>query len=111
MSPPRKCRCRPSGGPSRPMGTRPMWRPSGRLREIVGVPLIVFAVLLAAALASCSVQDPTLSHATFNLVRTLLGLPGAIAADLMMQLLGLGALAIVLPIAVRGWRMASHRPL
>src|SRR6202166_4458551 len=80
-----------------------------RLREIVGVALIVAAILLVAALASWSVQDPSLSHATVNPVRNLIGLPGAIMADLMMQLLGLGALAFVLPIAVWGWRLASHR--
>jgi DNA segregation ATPase FtsK/SpoIIIE, S-DNA-T family len=82
-----------------------------RLREIAGVALIVAATLLTASLASWSVQDPSLSHATVNPVRNLLGLPGAITADLMMQLLGLGALALVLPIAVWGWRLASHRAL
>jgi S-DNA-T family DNA segregation ATPase FtsK/SpoIIIE len=90
-------------------GLRDMLR--RRLREMIGVALIAAAMLLAAALASWSVQDPSLSHATVNPVRNLLGLPGAIAADLLMQLLGLGALAIVLPIAVWGWRLASHRPL
>jgi len=82
-----------------------------RLREIAGVALIVSATLLTASLASWSVQDPSLSHATVNPVRNLLGLPGAITADLMMQLLGLGALALVLPIAVWGWRLTSHRAL
>ena len=82
-----------------------------RLREIVGIALIVSAILLTAALASWSVQDPSLSHATVNPVRNLLGLPGAITADLMMQLLGLGVLALVLPIAIWGWRLASHRAL
>jgi S-DNA-T family DNA segregation ATPase FtsK/SpoIIIE len=82
-----------------------------RLREMLGIVLVVAAILLAAALASWSVQDPSLSHATVNPVRNLLGLPGAIMADLMMQLLGLGALALVLPIAAWGWRLASHRAL
>jgi S-DNA-T family DNA segregation ATPase FtsK/SpoIIIE len=82
-----------------------------RLREIAGVTLVLAAILLGAALGSWSVQDPSLSHATVNPVRNLLGLPGAITADLMMQLLGLGALALVLPIAVWGWRLASHRAL
>jgi S-DNA-T family DNA segregation ATPase FtsK/SpoIIIE len=90
-------------------GLRDMLR--RRLREIAGLALVVTAMLLAAALASWSVQDPSLSHATVNPVRNLLGFPGAITADLMMQLLGLGALALVLPIAVWGWRLASHRPL
>src|ERR1700688_1099682 len=82
-----------------------------RLREIAGLALIATAILLAVALASWSVQDPSLSHATVNPVRNRLGLPGAITADLMMQLLGLGALALALPIAVWGWRLASHRRL
>ena len=33
-----------------------------RLRELVGAALIAGAVLLTAALASWSVQDPSLSH-------------------------------------------------
>ena len=82
-----------------------------RLRETAGIGLLVAAALLAAALASWSVQDPSLSHATVNPVRNLIGLPGAVMADLMMQLLGLGALALVLPIAVWGWRLVSHRKL
>jgi S-DNA-T family DNA segregation ATPase FtsK/SpoIIIE len=82
-----------------------------RLREIVGLAFIVSALLLGAALATWSVQDPSLSHATVNPVKNLLGFPGAVTADLLMQLLGLGALALVLPIAVWGWRFVSHRPL
>src|SRR5260370_29150153 len=82
-----------------------------RLREIVGLALIVAATLLGASLASWSVQDPSLSHATVNPVRNLLGLPGAITADLMMQLLGLGALALGLPIPFCGWRLAIHPAL
>src|SRR5580700_10993284 len=90
-------------------GLRDMLR--RRLHEMLGIGLAVAAMLLVAALASWSVQDPSLSHATVNPVRNLLGLPGAIVADLMMQLMGLGALALVLPIAVWGWRLASHRRL
>jgi DNA segregation ATPase FtsK/SpoIIIE, S-DNA-T family len=82
-----------------------------RVREIGGVALIVLAVALAAALGSWSVQDPSLSHATSAPVRNLLGVPGAIAADLLMQLVGVAALALVLPIAVWGWRLVTHRPL
>jgi hypothetical protein len=37
-----------------------------------------------------------LSHATVNPVRNLLGLPGAITADLMMQLFGLASTVLVL---------------
>jgi S-DNA-T family DNA segregation ATPase FtsK/SpoIIIE len=82
-----------------------------RLCEIGGVALIVVATALAAALGSWSVQDPSLSHATSAPVRNLLGVPGAIAADLLMQLIGVGALALILPVAVWGWRLITHRPL
>jgi len=82
-----------------------------RLRETGGIALISLAMMAALALATWSVQDPSLSHATNAPVRNLLGRPGAIAADLMMQLLGLGAVALLLPIAVWGYRLLGHRPL
>ena len=82
-----------------------------RLREAGGIALISLAMMAALALATWSVQDPSLSHATDAPVHNLLGRPGAVAADLMMQLLGLGALALLLPIAVWGYRLLGHRPL
>jgi DNA segregation ATPase FtsK/SpoIIIE, S-DNA-T family len=82
-----------------------------RLREVGGLALISLAIIAALALATWSVHDPSLSHATDAPVHNLLGLPGAIAADLMMQLLGLGSLALLLPIAVWGYRLLGHRPL
>jgi S-DNA-T family DNA segregation ATPase FtsK/SpoIIIE len=82
-----------------------------RMREMTGLVLIVAAVLMVAALASWSVLDPSLSHATKAPVRNLLGLPGSIVADLMMQLFGIASVAIVVPMAVWGWRLFSHRPL
>jgi DNA segregation ATPase FtsK/SpoIIIE, S-DNA-T family len=82
-----------------------------RLCEIGGIALIVVAGGLAAALGSWSVQDPSLSHATSAPVRNLLGVPGAIASDLLMQLLGVSALALILPVAVWGWRLITHRPI
>ncbi len=56
-----------------------------------------------------SVQDPSLSHATSRAIRNVVGYPGAIGADLLMQILGLGAIMLILPIAVWGWRMLTHR--
>ena len=82
-----------------------------RLRELGGLALISLACWRRSALATWSVKDPSLSHATDAPVRNLLGAPGAIAADLTMQLLGLGSLALLLPIAVWGWRLLGHRPL
>src|ERR1700759_3229481 len=82
-----------------------------RLREVGGIALLALAMMAALALATWSVQDPSLSHATDTPVHNLLGSPGAIAADLMMQLFGLGSLALLLPIAVWGYRLLGHRAL
>src|SRR5215471_16524830 len=82
-----------------------------RLRELGGLALIGVAIMLAMALATWSVQDPSLSHATNKPVHNVLGHYGAIVADLLMQLFGVASLAIMLPIALWGWRLASHRPM
>ncbi len=82
-----------------------------RLREVIGIALISIAMMAGLSLATWSVQDPSLSHATDASVHNLLGVPGAIAADLMMQLLGLGSLALLLPVAIWGYRLLSHRRL
>src|SRR5215471_10993106 len=82
-----------------------------RLRELIGFLLIVLAGLMVAALATWSVLDPSLSHATKAPIRNILGAPGAVVADLLMQLLGFAAIVLVAPIATWGWRLATHRSL
>ena len=81
-----------------------------RLRELTGVGLIGLSGATAAALMTWSVQDPSLSHATSRAIHNVLGYPGAIGADLLMQILGLGAIMLILPLAIWGWRMLTHRP-
>jgi DNA segregation ATPase FtsK/SpoIIIE, S-DNA-T family len=81
-----------------------------RICEVGGLALIGLAAVIAVALATWSVQDPSLSHATDAPVRNLLGTPGAIGADLLMQLFGLASTVLVLPVSVWGWRIATHRP-
>jgi DNA segregation ATPase FtsK/SpoIIIE, S-DNA-T family len=82
-----------------------------RLSELTGLCLIALAVLGAIALATWSVQDPSLSHATQKPIHNLLGYPGAIFSDLAMQLLGLAAILILVPEALLGWRLLAHRPV
>src|SRR5215212_9354150 len=82
-----------------------------RMHEIVGVVLLAIAGIAAIALATWSVQDPSLSNATNAPARNMLGLPGAICADLMMQLLGIATIALLFPLATWGWRLLTHRPL
>ena len=71
-----------------------------RIRELIGLALITLALLAAIALSTWSVQDPSLSHATKAPVNNLLGAAGAIVADLLMQLFGLAAVAIVVPMGL-----------
>ena len=81
-----------------------------RLRELMGLVLLVASGVASAGLMTWSVQDPSLSHATARTIRNVLGYPGAIGADLAMQIIGLGTIMLLLPIAVWGWRMLTHRP-
>jgi S-DNA-T family DNA segregation ATPase FtsK/SpoIIIE len=82
-----------------------------RVGEIGGIALLALAVLLALALATWSIHDPSFTHATKAPARNLLGLPGAIASDLLMQLVGLASVALLIPLAVWGWRLLRHRPV
>jgi S-DNA-T family DNA segregation ATPase FtsK/SpoIIIE len=82
-----------------------------RLSELAGLALITCALLGVIALATWSVQDPSLSHATQKPINNLLGFPGAIFSDLAMQLLGLASVLLLLPEALMGFRLLSHRPL
>ena len=82
-----------------------------RLSELAGLALISLAVLGAIALATWSIQDPSLSHATQKSIHNLLGFPGAIFADLAMQLLGLASILLLVPELLLGWRLLSHKPV
>ncbi|MGY8680803.1 DNA translocase FtsK [Bradyrhizobium sp. UFLA05-153] len=81
-----------------------------RVRELTGLGLVALSGVAATALMTWSVQDPSLSHATSRPIRNILGYAGAIGADLAMQILGLGAIMLILTVAVWGWRMMTHRP-
>src|SRR6201991_4769197 len=80
-----------------------------RLRELAGLGLLALSGGAAASLATWSVQDPSFSHATSRPIHNLAGYTGAISADLLMQILGLGSIMLILPVAVWGWRMLTHR--
>ena len=67
--------------------------------ELAGLVLIAATAGIALALCSWSVEDPSLNHAAPGPVRNLLGAPGAVAADLIMQLFGVAAIAFLAPVA------------
>ncbi|TGD96652.1 DNA translocase FtsK 4TM domain-containing protein, partial [Methylobacterium nonmethylotrophicum] len=82
-----------------------------RATEVTGLALLVGAACFTVALATWSIDDPSLNHATSRAARNLLGFGGAVVSDLGMQLLGLGALAFALPPAVWGMRLLRTHTL
>ena len=82
-----------------------------RLAEFAGFALVAAGALLAAALATFSPGDPSLSNANDLRPANLLGLPGAIAADLMLQTLGIAAALLPVSLAAWGWRLMRARNL
>ena len=79
--------------------------------EVAGLGLIGATAGIAMALASWSVTDPSFNHAAPGPVHNLLGAPGAIAADLIMQMLGVSAIAFLAPVSLWGWRLIFARRL
>jgi DNA segregation ATPase FtsK/SpoIIIE, S-DNA-T family len=81
-----------------------------RSAEIVGFTLVAVTLCIVAALVTWTVDDPSLNNATTGKVQNILGRPGAIVADLAMQLAGIGILAALLPPFIWGLRLIkTHR--
>jgi S-DNA-T family DNA segregation ATPase FtsK/SpoIIIE len=74
-----------------------------RMIEIAGLGLLGLALLLVTALVSYSANDPSFNHATGAHPVNLLGYGGAAAADILVQTIGFGAAALILPLASWGW--------
>jgi S-DNA-T family DNA segregation ATPase FtsK/SpoIIIE len=71
--------------------------------------LIVAAAGLAVAVALLTYHstDPSLNRAVAGAAHNLLGLPGAYAADLLLQSLGISSALIALALMLWGWRLAG----
>ena len=85
--------------------------PRRRAAELAGLAALVGIAGLGVALLTWSVADPSLNHATNAPVHNLVGAPGAIAADIAMQMLGLACIAALPPPAFWGWRLVTERRL
>ncbi len=60
-----------------------------------GLTMVLFGSAIALALATWSISDPSLNHAVTGDINNALGRPGAIIADLLMQLFGLISIFLV----------------
>ena len=79
--------------------------------EGIGILLIAAALVYAASLVTYSPSDPSLNRATGGEISNILGLSGAITADLMLQTLGLGSAMLVPILAAWGWRFVADHAL
>lgn len=82
-----------------------------RLAELRGLALIVFVIACLVAIGTWSSQDPNFGYAADGNVNNLMGRAGAAFSDFMMQVFGLGSLALLLPVAIWGWLVMTHRAL
>jgi S-DNA-T family DNA segregation ATPase FtsK/SpoIIIE len=75
------------------------------LSAVIGLVLLSLAAAVAASLATWTVDDPSLSHATDHPARNVLGVAGAVVADLFMQFFGLATIILLLPPVTWAWRL------
>ncbi len=77
--------------------------------RLIGMAGLGVVALMMAALASWSVDDPSLSYATSHPASNWLGFPGAVIADLSFQILGLGVILALIPLALWSWSLLRRR--
>jgi S-DNA-T family DNA segregation ATPase FtsK/SpoIIIE len=80
-----------------------------RAVEAAGLAMLALAGTVALALMSWSVDDPSLNHAADGRIANWIGAPGAIVADLAMQMFGIAAIAWLAPFIAWGWRLLTGR--
>ncbi|HWK43741.1 MAG TPA: DNA translocase FtsK 4TM domain-containing protein [Stellaceae bacterium] len=76
-----------------------------RLSEVCGALVFLVSLIAALVLATYDHGDPSLNHAVDKVPANFGGYPGAIAADLLLQTVGLGAVLLPLVLAVWGLRL------
>ncbi|MGQ3357367.1 MAG: DNA translocase FtsK 4TM domain-containing protein, partial [Phreatobacter sp.] len=81
-----------------------------QLRRLAGLGILAAVLVAAVAMLTWTAGDPSLSHATNAPVKNWIGRPGAILADLLMQLFGLAAVVLLAVSAIWGWLMLRARP-
>ena len=80
-----------------------------RLFEVAGFTVFAATVTVGAALATWSPSDPSFNRAIDGEPVNLLGYPGAVISDELMQLLGLASIAVIaIPLAWSA-RLMSHQ--
>ncbi|MGE3872670.1 MAG: DNA translocase FtsK [Parvibaculaceae bacterium] len=82
-----------------------------RLMEFLGFLCFALCLGVGVALATWSPSDPSLSRAVDDAPSNLLGYPGAIVSDQLMQLFGLGVVAVIALPLLWSMRLMTHHPV
>ena len=80
-----------------------------RFAELGGYGLGLASALLLLLLVSYDPSDPSLDTATTGVTHNLLGVPGAMLADLLLQFFGLASVLVVLALAAWSFRLFAGR--
>jgi S-DNA-T family DNA segregation ATPase FtsK/SpoIIIE len=82
-----------------------------RAMEALGLVAVLSAAVLLVALATHNPADPSLNTATDGPTTNLLGRPGAIASDILLQVFGFAAALPALALLAWAFRLVTHRGL
>jgi DNA segregation ATPase FtsK/SpoIIIE, S-DNA-T family len=85
-------------------------RLQGGLWKLLGFLVLAACAALSASLLTWSAADPSLTRATSGGARNLLGPPGAILSDMLMQMLGLAGVFVLLPPLFWALRLLTAQP-
>ena len=100
-------RARPSSRRAAPATGRAFL--GGHAAEITGLLLALAGLALLIALATYDSHDPSLNTASSRETRNLVGRPGALLSDLLLQSFGFAAILPGLTLLVWAWRLVSRR--
>ena len=85
-------------------------RLQGGLWKVLGFLVLAACAALSASLLTWSAADPSLTRATSGGARNLLGPPGAMLSDMLMQMLGLAGVFVLLPPLFWALRLLTAEP-
>ena len=83
----------------------------GQISVLAGLTILVAVAYCFAALATWSVDDPSLSNANSNVPQNAGGFIGSIIADLLMQFLGLASVVFLVVPSGWAWIKMVQRPI
>ena len=83
----------------------------GHIGVLMGLAILICVVMAFVALATWSINDPSISNANGKPVSNWMGSVGASFSDMMIQFFGLGAALALFPPAIAGWLKILREPL